>query len=80
MFPFFAGFTVPPFWGGQDRSTTNLEVVWMMESLSIDKKLAADLMAFLDEDDSGDVTWVEFVRGVSNGQPPGPAVRRSLRA
>lgn len=27
--------------------------MWMMESLDIDKKLAADLMAFLDDDDSG---------------------------
>lgn len=51
-----------------------------MESLNIEKKLAADLMAFLDDDDSGealnlssqvfkgDVTWVEFVKGMSSDQ------------
>ena len=27
----------------------------MMESLDIEKKLAADLMAFLDDDDSGEM-------------------------
>lgn len=44
------------------------EIIWMMESLNIEKKLAADLMAFLDDDDSGDVTWVEFVKGMSSDQ------------
>lgn len=44
------------------------EIMWMMESLNIEKKLAADLMAFLDDDDSGDVTWVEFVKGMSSDQ------------
>lgn len=44
------------------------EIIWMMESLNIEKKLAADLMAFLDDDDSGTVTWVEFVRGMSSDQ------------
>ena len=40
----------------------------MMELLNIDLKLAADLMAFLDLDDSGDVNWQEFVRGVCSDQ------------
>ena len=40
------------------------EVLRMMELLNIDLKLAADLMAFLDTDDSGEITWQEFVRGI----------------
>ena len=40
------------------------EILRMMELLNIDHKLAADLMAFLDSDDSGEITWQEFVRGI----------------
>lgn len=40
------------------------EIIRMMELLNIDLKLAADLMAFLDTDDSGEITWQEFVRGI----------------
>eukprot|EP00435_Cladocopium_sp_Y103_P023827 s541_g5.t2 len=40
------------------------EILRMMELLNIDLKLAADLMAFLDTDDSGEITWQEFVRGI----------------
>eukprot|EP00438_Fugacium_kawagutii_P022023 Skav232743 [mRNA] locus=scaffold4478:11064:12737:+ [translate_table: standard] len=40
------------------------EILRMMELLNIDQKLAADLMAFLDTDDSGEITWQEFVQGV----------------
>ncbi len=40
------------------------EIIRMMELLNIDLKLAADLMAFLDSDDSGEITWQEFVRGI----------------
>ncbi|CAE7696497.1 unnamed protein product [Symbiodinium sp. KB8] len=44
------------------------EIIKMMEMLNIDTKLAADMMAFLDADDSGEVTWQEFVRGVCSNQ------------
>ena len=40
------------------------EIIRMMELLNIDLKLAADLMAYLDTDDSGEITWQEFVRGI----------------
>ena len=40
------------------------EIVRMMELLNIDRGLAGDLMAYLDSDDSGEITWQEFVRGV----------------
>ena len=40
----------------------------MMESLDMEKKFAADVFSFLDADDSGEITWQEFVRGVSHVQ------------
>ena len=32
----------------------------------MEKKYAADVFSFLDADDSGEITWQEFVRGVSH--------------
>ena len=40
----------------------------MMDSLQMEKKFAADVFSFLDADDSGEITWQEFVRGVSDAQ------------
>ena len=51
-----------------DGSLSLAEIIKMMEMLNMDTKFAADLMAFLDADDSGEVTWQEFVRGVSSSQ------------
>ncbi|CAE7027091.1 unnamed protein product [Symbiodinium natans] len=42
------------------------EIVAMLESLDMEKKYAADVFSFLDADDSGEITWQEFVRGVSH--------------
>mmetsp|Transcript_71519 Transcript_71519/g.167517 ORF Transcript_71519/g.167517 Transcript_71519/m.167517 type:complete len:943 (+) Transcript_71519:31-2859(+) len=44
------------------------EVLGMLECLSMERKYAADVMAFLDADDSGEITWQEFVRGMSDPQ------------
>ena len=47
---------------------TACQIVGMMDSLQMEKKFAAEVFSFLDADDSGDITWQEFVRGVSDAQ------------
>mmetsp|Transcript_64157 Transcript_64157/g.114114 ORF Transcript_64157/g.114114 Transcript_64157/m.114114 type:complete len:917 (+) Transcript_64157:136-2886(+) len=42
------------------------EVFLMMDTLGVDKSFAADLMAFLDDDGSGEISWLEFVEGISS--------------
>eukprot|EP00441_Pelagodinium_beii_P015048 CAMPEP_0197671892 /NCGR_PEP_ID=MMETSP1338-20131121/77678_1 /TAXON_ID=43686 ORGANISM="Pelagodinium beii, Strain RCC1491" /NCGR_SAMPLE_ID=MMETSP1338 /ASSEMBLY_ACC=CAM_ASM_000754 /LENGTH=366 /DNA_ID=CAMNT_0043251885 /DNA_START=25 /DNA_END=1122 /DNA_ORIENTATION=- len=50
-----------------DSGTLTLkEVFLMMETLGVDKSFAADLMAFLDDDGSGEISWAEFVEGISS--------------
>eukprot|EP00930_Biecheleria_cincta_P045054 TRINITY_DN31052_c0_g1_i1.p1 TRINITY_DN31052_c0_g1~~TRINITY_DN31052_c0_g1_i1.p1 ORF type:complete len:825 (+),score=102.19 TRINITY_DN31052_c0_g1_i1:95-2569(+) len=42
------------------------ELLQMLGTLGIDTSSSADLMAFLDEDGSGEVTWFEFVEGLTH--------------
>eukprot|EP00928_Gymnodinium_smaydae_P043821 TRINITY_DN29298_c0_g1_i1.p1 TRINITY_DN29298_c0_g1~~TRINITY_DN29298_c0_g1_i1.p1 ORF type:complete len:787 (-),score=124.78 TRINITY_DN29298_c0_g1_i1:535-2553(-) len=42
------------------------ELFLALELLNIDKRLAADMMAILDDDGSGEITWYEFVNGMTS--------------
>eukprot|EP00440_Ansanella_granifera_P051525 gb/GFBE01055861.1/.p1 GENE.gb/GFBE01055861.1/~~gb/GFBE01055861.1/.p1 ORF type:complete len:983 (+),score=211.03 gb/GFBE01055861.1/:1-2949(+) len=40
------------------------EICTMLERINVSTSLAAELLAYLDDDDSGQVSWCEFVQGV----------------
>ncbi|CAE8631667.1 unnamed protein product [Polarella glacialis] len=44
------------------------EIFLLMDHLNVDRGLAAEVMSFMDDDGSGEVTWFEFIESITSDE------------